>query len=69
MVVRTAASFPVQKSIHTVFSDDAFIFCSAFSTLLIYFTGIMDACSSTSVTASTPSNAVTLTPFSVTLVW
>ena len=65
MVVSTHASFPVQKSMHTVSRLPPPTCCMSFSSRRIYFTGIVDTHSSTLAAAVTPSEkATTPTPFS-----
>ena len=69
MVLSTQASFPAQKSMHTVFLPLPSTACISRSSRWMYFTGMADTCSSTLAAAVTPSkNAMTPTPFSTTLV-
>ena len=70
MVVRTQASLPVQKSMHTVSRPEPPRPCRSRSRRWMYFTGMVEACSSTPATADTPSVKATMpTPFSTTPVW
>ena len=65
IVVSTHASLPEQKSRHTVLLSEAPTLLISDSSLPMYFTGIVEASSSTLVTTfKLPSMAITATPLS-----